>query len=62
MTAKAKHSPSARAADSFPASGGGRAGVPSLKTKGPKHFAETMQIAERIMDERRELFRRLADA
>ena len=62
MIAKMKASPAARAADPAVASGGAGPSVPRLKTKGSKHFKETMEIAERIMDERAELFRRLADA
>ena len=31
-----------------------------LKTKGPEHYAETMKIAARIMEQRRELYERLS--
>ena len=63
MIAKMKVSPAAPVADSLMASGGSaRRGAPALKTKGRAHYEETMKIAERIMDERGELFRRLADA
>ena len=63
MIAKMKVSPAAPAADSIVAAGGSARTTPSvLKTKGRAHYDETMKIAGRIMDERDELFRRLADA
>ena len=64
MFPKAKN-PNAKFTDSDSLGGGGagpRESVAPLKTKGRAHYAETMKIAEEIMDRRSELFRRLADA
>ena len=62
MPAKMKMPPMAPVRAEIDGGGGAPRTTRALKTKGRAHYEETMKIAERIMDERAELFRRLADA